>query len=202
MIALHIQEGGTMFEAIYQFIEKLFTRFSWPRLLFLVLVMLFLFLALLVFETYTDMMRLGRMDRCVGLLKDLATLEASSALSSNATLQQIHSQLGLQLEALVLESQIRTTVSPTLLKLLTATIPWFITMLLFARRSTRENRSLGLTIASFVILALPFVIISTVLPLCSRTWINYVLYPWGSYLAFLVVILVIQGVRKRKRKSA
>ena len=159
---------------------------------------MFLFIALWAFESYTDMMRLGRMDRCVSLLQELAALESSGALAGDTTLQEIHSELTIQLQAVVLQSKARTTLSPMLFKILAAAAPWFLTMLLFVRRSTRGDRGIALTVVSFAILALPFVIIGAVLPLYPQRWVNYALYPWGSYVAFLVLALIIQSIKKKR----
>lgn len=188
-------------DALFRFFEELITKFSARRLAMLIALLVFVALAFLVYETYTAAFRLARMEKSVRLLEALVELESEEALHRNPVLSDVHLRFTAQLSSLTRGPQKNQLLPPVALKLLAALFPWLLLILPFLWQRIRGNGSATKTLIGAVVMALPFVVVGGLLPLASREWINYWLYPWGSFFAVLVLILVLSKLTGKKEAT-
>lgn len=182
-----------MIDAIIQFFERLITQFSWRRLLF-VLTILFIFIsALVAYETYTSHFRFNKIDQETKLLNQLTELSKKIKEQNGERLTNIFKAILQDLEMHVNYGYPAFILHPVLLKAMAAAFPWVLMLLLFLFTGKTPKQ----TYAGTILFAIPFIIIGICLPNFPRSWINYLLYPFGHFALILMAVMIWQNRKKK-----
>jgi len=188
---------GALFEALGQLISD----FSWRRAGSALLVLVVILLGFVIYESYTAAFRLGRIERTARILSSLAELEESQGLRQDESLSQVYTELTRRLEALAAGTTSGTGIPSHLARILAAFAPWFLVGLGFLWQRSRGDKSAGKALGGVVVMSVPFVIGGALLPQMPNGIINYLAYPWGSFLFFIVVILVLSRASKKRNAA-
>jgi hypothetical protein len=188
-------------EGVFGFLDRLATQFTWRRLVILLLVFSMVFLAFWIWESYTATFRLVRMERELRLVEEIVALAGDPGLQRDQELVRVVDHLRAQLATLVVGDRAATPIGPSLFKPLTAALPWiFVGVVMLTGR--RKRGVAPSTFLGLLVLAVPYIILGTLLPSCEQAWINYWLYPWGSLLLTVFLIRLAQQAKKRRARPA
>jgi hypothetical protein len=188
-----------MLEPLIEVFEKLVTQFSWRRLGFLLGAFLLASLAAWIFESYTGHFRLARLTREIELLRQLTAIAEHPAIKTTPELQAIYGSIRRELESTVAPPPAALAATPGAKKALAATAPWLSMLGLLAVEALIRKRLQSGAVLGVLVLAVPFVIIAKALPSYNRPWINYWLYPWGTFVAFILIATLAQAAVARGR---
>jgi TRAP-type C4-dicarboxylate transport system permease small subunit len=178
-------------DAVFRFFEELLTKFSAKRLGVFLVLLGFVALGLLAYESYTAAFRLARMEKTARILEALVELESEDALQRDPLFAGVHARLSEQLSSLTRVSEGNQRFPSVILKLLAASFPWLLVILPFLVQRIRGDEGAGTTALGAIALAIPFVVVGGLIPLTTCSWINYWVYPWGSFLATILLLLVL-----------
>ena len=153
-----------------------------------------------IYESYTDAFRLARIQEEIQLLEQLADLAKKPGVKEDKDLQAVYQGLTRELDAVVNRGVVTLALTPGVRKGLTAAAPWVVVALFFVPGLLRGEKDPQNALLGFIVFAVPFVFVGTVLPAFSSSWINDWLYPWGSFKVVVVSILLWQR-RKAKRAT-
>ena len=84
-------------DAIVEYFEQLVTKFTWRRLVFLLVAMLVLVTGWWAYERYTGQSQSNRMKFAAEQLKSLSDPELKKNVQGNAELEKVHHQLKVDL---------------------------------------------------------------------------------------------------------
>ncbi len=186
---------------LLEVVGELIADLTWKRAGSALLVLVVLLCAFAMYESYTASFRLGRVDRAARILNNLVALEDNEGIKTDEALSEIHAKLVNRLGQLTDFSKPDSTVVSRLLRALTAFLPWFLLILAFGRRRGRGDKSAGSALGGTIVLAIPFVVGGVLLPQMHLGLINYIVYPWGSFLCFAVIALIASKATKRRRQE-
>ena len=184
----------------FRFFGDFVKDFSWRRVGIVVVIVLLIFAALVIYEAYTNTFRLRRLERATHILENLVELDQSPTLEHNDVLSDVYDDIAQQLRRLLGIGATRATISPILLKLLSAALPWLILVLPFFVKWRGGDDSARTAFLGTIVAAIPFAVVGALIPLMNRVWINYAVYPWGSFL-LVIVLLAIAGKRSKRQRS-
>ena len=182
-----------MIEPVVHFFEKLVTKFTWPRMIFTIVVFALTLAGVSFFELYTGHFRLARIETASNLLDKLISQSKTISPNEAEPIREIHAALVGDLR-IYTTKQSQAPIPPWILKCLAAVSPWVllsIFMLFIIKDSHRA------VIGGIFVFSIPFVVIGALLPDLRPPWLNYVVYPILSCVC-VVIPLVILGNRKTK----
>ena len=169
-----------MLEPIVGFFDKLIDQFTWRRLVFLAVAVGVAAGGLLVFETYTQHFKLGRIERQAALLEKLSALASSPAAAKNEKVSELSSSLLTQLRETDVSVPFNYELLPWARKALAAAAAWLVFGLFLAlipNTYTRTDPATGSVVAGMTVVASPFIAMAAFLP--TAPWLNYFVYPIG-----------------------
>ncbi len=171
-----------MIEPIVIFFDKLVEKFTWPRLILIVVVLLLCVFGLLVYESYTGHFRYARIEKETELLDKLIAQNASLPTNSSPIVVNIHKGLLRDLDVSVNPQS--DNHSLWYIKALCAAVPWICFAIFIHFTVKLEKNAIG----GIIMTTIPFCVIGGFLPTFDHVWINYFGYPWLSFLtmAFLL----------------
>ena len=194
-----------MLEPIVSFFDKLIENFTWRRLMFLLVVLVLAALCAWMYETYTQSLRLGRIERQITLVEKLAALEPNKAITTQPDLKRSYVALQRQLLSTMSEAQAEYELLPWAKKMLAAALAWtvFALFLLFIPESysTAKNAP-GAVLFGMVSVAAPFIALAAAFPTLDPPWVNYTLYPIGHLVLLTLAIMLWQQRKQRKVAEA
>lgn len=185
-----------MLGPIVEFFERLISDFSWQRVGLLALLLFFAVIGLFVYEEYTESFMLGRMDKRILLLERLVAISESDALMKQPETKLIYEELLGELARSGNRNALRGA-PDAIKKLLAAALPWallIIAIYIFDKDDAEKTFTWEFAFGMCVI-AFPFLIIGLIIPTFERSWINYIVYPFGH------IALVIWGVLRWQRSQ-
>jgi ABC-type transport system involved in cytochrome bd biosynthesis fused ATPase/permease subunit len=194
-----------MLEPIVAFFDKLIENFSWRRLSFLLAILMLAAVAMWAFEAYTSTFRLARIEKQIVLLEKLATVSVAPAITSYPHLSQIRTNLQKQLLSTTSTSDIEYELLPWGKKVLSAAAAWLVFalfLLLIPSSYSSTNAGPVAIFMGMVVVAAPFIALAAALPTFDAGWVNYLAYPIGHIVMFIVLILWWQRRSRRKLYAA
>jgi hypothetical protein len=184
-----------MLEPVFESFEKLIDQFSWKRMIFLSLFILFAISGLLIFESYTGYFKLNRLEKSVNLLKNLNEIGNSSFSNRDKDLRLIYDELKKELNNSLKNKYKMSLDFKILIKALSGAAPWIILSLFFINGIGKEKDTIY-ALSGTIIFGFLSAIIGIYLPLFKWSIINYIIYPWGVFIVIIIIALI-----KLKQKS-
>lgn len=169
-----------MLEPIVGFFDKLIDQFTWRRLVFLAVIIGVAAGGLIVFETYTQHFKLGRIERQAALLEKLSALANSPGAAKSDKVNELTSSLLNQLRETDVSIPFNYELLPWARKALAAAAAWLVFGLFIAlipNTYTRTEPATGSVVAGMTVVASPFIALAAFLP--TAPWLNYFFYPIG-----------------------
>lgn len=185
-----------MIESIFQFFEKLFTEFSLKRIAFVLGFIIVIIFIAWMFESYTGSYKLNRIERSVEILKELSLLSNDETIKKDKELTQIYNNLENELYTFLRNNELRFYISSDIWKIITSSLPWLILAIFFLPDLLKGKEGSDNTIIGLVVFAIPFIVVGYFIPTFQKRWINYFLYPWGSFLLLVVVVLIWKRIKR------
>ena len=93
-------------------------------------------------------------------------------------------------------SQLDLGVPEAVMKGVSAAIPWFLLgLLMLLVLDPTQFRSIA---GGMLVVSIPFIAIGTLLPTFNPAWLNYAVYPFGTMLAIICLIILWQKFMAKK----
>lgn len=184
-----------MLDPIVRYFERLVDDFSWGRLSVPVLILFLAVFAIWMYEAYTHSFELNKLDRQIELLERLGEVKKSTEGSKE--LSSIYDNLAAELASVNDHKSSDLLLSRQLTQAFAALTPWVlmaVLIMLFSRKGSLQAT------AGMAVIAIPLSILGYWLPAFEQTWINYGLYPVGSFALVLVFIVWWQNARTSSQK--
>lgn len=178
-------------ESIFNFFQGFFKEFTWSRFTFLVFTIFIALSGLIVYELYTNHLKLNRINNELKIAKSIVEIEEKiNSLPESSTSRKYFLRLISQIEDNPKEFRFHYNL-PTkkLQRIAYQAAPWVI-MLLLAIFATKDER--GSLVGGIFLIASPLVILGYNLPEPDEKWIINYLYPWGTFAAVMILILYAQ----------
>lgn len=194
-----------LLEQILRYLDDLTAK----RFFLLVLVLFLTAGAALYYERYTASFALTRLEKAALLLKELESSKYESA--SAKEISEMHHEISKQLHALLVEERAKTQTLEAvdkflipekvwLWKFVVGGVPWlFMALVLFFFSKSSSERWLG--VFGFIVIALFFAGIGSILPTIYWPWFNMVLYPALSFGLIVLPATLIPAFRKVRETS-
>ncbi|BCM24671.1 hypothetical protein [Methyloradius palustris] len=186
-----------MFDNVFAFFEQLLTNFTWTRLTFTIVVLFLVGSTFIGYESYTHHFALNRISEEAKILDQLVAISEKidakdkevlidQSFRSLATAYNIELSPNSYSDSAIPHNLI-PPISDQLSRSLYVALPWFMLSIFFAFTMTGDK---GNAIAGVIVFAIIFIALGNCLPEFSQTWINKWLYPWGSMLITIALIMI------------
>ncbi|WP_333796635.1 hypothetical protein [Rheinheimera sp.] len=183
-------------ESIFGFFESLFKNFTWGRLTFIVLTFLLAAACLLTYESYTGYLKLNRISTELKIINEIVELEKKiETLPEKSPSKLYFNRLMVEAEKSPMEFKFQPGFSSYKFERLSYQIaPWALLLVLIFLTTSKGK---GSALAGVTMIGSPFVILGYNLPEFEKSWIVNYLYPWGTLLLILMMILWWQSRQKK-----
>ena len=182
-------------ESIFGFFESLFKNFTWGRLTFVALAFILTTGSLVTYEAYTGYLKLTRINTELKIISEIVELEKKiESLPNNSPSKTYFNRLMAEAEKNPMEFNFQPGFATYKLERLSyQSAPWIL-LLTLVLLTTKTGRITVL--AGTVLIASPFIIIGYNLPELEKAWILNWLYPWGTMLITIALIVLWQKNRQ------
>jgi hypothetical protein len=175
--------------SVVQFFEKLITDFSWRRLGFVAGLIVLVGSTLVVYEYYTQTLKLNRLNQETALLERVAALDRSLKGDADENLTASVESLKARLRHVGRQESGGTLIPNALLKALYTAIPWVMMSILII---VSPGSGASAAILGMALFAIPLAVLNVNLPDFQPNWINRWLVPWGEAVFVILAILAWQ----------
>jgi hypothetical protein len=187
-----------MLDNVFSFFEKLLINFTWTRLTFLVSLLVTVAGGVFLFEFYTGHFRLGRMEREVKIVEQVVDLSKKvenipKLESARIAYEKIAKQVAAETAVPPLQIGTLPAVSS---RLALGAVPWLV-LGVIVLVSTSSGRAAAL--GGMTVIAVPLIAVGLSLPDSLDPRIPHFIYPWGSLIFVMAVILFLNRKKGRSK---
>lgn len=171
----------------FEFLNKLIDEDSWKHVGVLIMLLLLCFTALVLYENYTNSFFLGKAEKTVNLIKELASLPEYITEKNKSELSDLSRSITEQIKSATETRPFHLDAPAFVKKILATSAPWFIALLIAFVSEKNDKRSI---IGGFSLLCVAGVVIGLTLPWQNVIWANYWLYPITHFILIFGAIVV------------
>ena len=187
-----------MLEPIISSLEKLFLEFKISRLLFWLVIVVVLISASIIYESYTNNFKLGRLEKATQLLIQLQKVKENTNFNNDADVGKIYKEIISQLSETISRMPIREGTNQRIImlyKFFAGGGLWFLLGVLFIPNIIKKALGAWNSLYIVIIFGIAFGCLGMFIPTIS--WLNFVVYPIITF--FIPLILILNWSLKLKK---
>jgi len=186
-----------MFDGFFTTIGNLINELSWKKIANMIVIIFILVIIVFVIDISTKFFTLQRLEKEIKLYIEIADK------SNNPILDEIHNKLADKLykcvnSEIVTSGSVKDISIPQWLKLfISLSYPWFILSLFFIPGTLKKDKSSSSVLLGVIVFGCFIGFIGIFIPVLFSKIFRYGLLPWMFFFLFIIVILVIQAIKKK-----